>query len=133
MTVGKQPDETGRTGPGEVPPYTVSDDDLDRRRRGLEASLAAHEKARSASGGPGKSGSSGYGQALRLSSEFIAAVVVGAGIGWVLDAWAGTSPWGLVVFLLLGFAACVLNVMRSAGLVAEAGIRSPDKPAGRED
>jgi ATP synthase protein I len=133
VTVGKEPDETGRTGPGEVPPYTVSDDDLDRRRRGLEASLAAHERARPKEGGSKTSGSAGYGQALRLSSEFIAAVVVGAGIGWVLDAWAGTSPWGLIVFLLLGFAAGVLNVMRSAGLMAEAGIRSPDKPGDRQD
>ncbi|TIS88531.1 MAG: ATP F0F1 synthase subunit I, partial [Mesorhizobium sp.] len=34
---------------------------------------------------------------------------------------AGTSPWGLIVFLLLGFGAGVLNVMRSAGVVAEFG------------
>jgi ATP synthase protein I len=44
--------------------------------------------------------------------------VVGAGIGWLIDRWLGISPWGLIVFLLLGFAAGVLNVMRSAGLVS---------------
>ena len=44
--------------------------------------------------------------------------MVGAGIGWLLDRWLGISPWGLIVFLLLGFAAGVLNVMRSAGVVA---------------
>jgi ATP synthase protein I len=44
--------------------------------------------------------------------------VVGAGIGWLIDRWLGVSPWGLIVFLLLGFAAGVLNVMRSAGLIA---------------
>jgi ATP synthase protein I len=44
--------------------------------------------------------------------------VVGAGIGWLLDRWLGISPWGLIVFLLLGFAAGVRNVMRSAGLIA---------------
>jgi ATP synthase protein I len=44
--------------------------------------------------------------------------VVGAGIGWLIDRWVGISPWGLIVFLLLGFAAGVLNVMRSAGLIA---------------
>ncbi|RUV49194.1 ATP F0F1 synthase subunit I, partial [Mesorhizobium sp. M7A.F.Ca.MR.228.00.0.0] len=69
-----------------------------------------------------KAGSvAGYGQALKLSSEFIAGVVVGAGIGWIIDRLAGTSPWGLIVFLLLGFGAGVLNVMRSAGVVAEFG------------
>ncbi len=44
--------------------------------------------------------------------------MVGAGLGWLIDRWLGISPWGLIVFLLLGFAAGVLNVMRSAGLVA---------------
>jgi ATP synthase protein I len=41
--------------------------------------------------------------------------VFGAGIGWLIDRALGISPWGLTAFLLLGFAAGVLNVMRSAG------------------
>jgi len=61
---------------------------------------------------------SGYAKGFRLSSELVAGVVVGAGIGWLIDRWLGVSPWGLIVFLLLGFAAGVLNVMRSAGLIA---------------
>jgi len=56
---------------------------------------------------------------LRLSSELVAGVIVGAAIGWFLDRWLGTSPWGFIVFLLLGFVAGLLNLMRSAGLVAE--------------
>ena len=42
-------------------------------------------------------------------------------IGWAIDRFAGTSPWGLIVFLLMGFGAGVLNVLRSAGVVAEQG------------
>jgi ATP synthase protein I len=61
---------------------------------------------------------SGYARGFRLSSELVAGVVVGAGIGWLIDRWLGISPWGLIVFFLLGFAAGVLNVMRSAGLIA---------------
>jgi len=53
---------------------------------------------------------------LRLSTELVAGVIVGAAIGWFLDRWLGISPWGFIVFLLLGFAAGILNVMRSAGL-----------------
>src|SRR5215831_14524622 len=56
---------------------------------------------------------SSYARGFRLSSEFVAGVIVGAGLGWLIDRW---PPWGLTVFLLLGFAAGVLNVMRSAGV-----------------
>jgi ATP synthase protein I len=64
---------------------------------------------------------SAWARGFRLSSELVAGVVVGAGLGWLLDRWLGTTPWGLMVFLLLGFAAGVLNVMRSAG-VAPGGV-----------
>jgi len=57
----------------------------------------------------------GWGQAVRVSSEFIAGVIVGGGIGWIVDWVFGTLPIGLVVFVLLGFAAGVLNVLRVTG------------------
>jgi ATP synthase protein I len=53
---------------------------------------------------------------LRLSSELVAGVVVGTILGWGLDRLLPTSPWGLIVFMLLGFVAGVINVMRSAGV-----------------
>ncbi|MBZ9674213.1 AtpZ/AtpI family protein [Mesorhizobium sp. ES1-1] len=116
------PDGTGKTGPGKQDHADIRDDDLERRRRDLEASLATRLPDRLEGKDDAKAGSTaGYGQAVKLSSEFIAGVVVGAGIGWVIDRLAGTSPWGLIVFLLLGFGAGVLNVMRSAGVVAEFG------------
>ena len=56
---------------------------------------------------------------LRLSSELVAGVVVGAALGWGFDRLLSTSPWGLIVFLLLGFTAGVINVMRAAGVMAK--------------
>ena len=56
---------------------------------------------------------------FRLSSELVAGVVVGAAIGWGFDRLLSTSPFGLIVFLLLGFVAGVLNVMRTAGVMAK--------------
>jgi ATP synthase protein I len=53
---------------------------------------------------------------FRLSSELVAGVVVGAAIGWGFDRLLSTSPFGLIVFLLLGFTAGVVNVVRSAGV-----------------
>jgi ATP synthase protein I len=52
---------------------------------------------------------------FRLSSELIAGVAVGAVIGWAFDRLLSTSPFGLIVFFLLGFVAGVVNVVRSAG------------------
>lgn len=52
---------------------------------------------------------------FRLSSELIAGVVVGAAIGWGFDRLLSTSPFGFIVFLLLGFVAGVVNVVRTAG------------------
>jgi ATP synthase protein I len=63
---------------------------------------------------------------FRLSTELVAGVLAGAALGWLLDRWLGISPWGLIVFLLLGFAAGVLNVMRAAGVNTGMGPKAPD-------
>jgi ATP synthase protein I len=56
---------------------------------------------------------SGMALGMRLSAELLAGVLVGLGIGWALDRWLGTGPWLLLVFLLLGTAAGILNVIRA--------------------
>jgi ATP synthase protein I len=100
---------------------------LDARLRRLGERLGAiapkpkDVDARPASGPAGSS--SNLARALRLSSEFVAGIVVGGFIGWLLDRLTGWSPWGLIVFLMLGFAAGTLNAMRSAGLIAKQGER----------
>ena len=117
-----RPGETGKTDPERQGGTGGGDEDLERRRRELEASLATRLPERTEGQDEIKArGATGYGQAFKLSSEFIAGIAVGIGVGWLLDSWAGTSPWGLIVFLLLGFGAGILNVLRSAGMVAEFG------------
>jgi ATP synthase protein I len=68
-----------------------------------------------------KSDPSALARGFRLSTELVAGVLVGALIGWALDKWLGISPWGMIVFLLLGFAAGVINVMRAAGVSSGPG------------
>ncbi len=84
---------------------------LDRR---LDAERAARRRQMS---GPSSPTRQNMALALRLAADFIAGVVLGAALGWGVDRWLGTSPWGLIVFLLLGFAAGVLSVLRSAGQI----------------
>ena len=55
-----------------------------------------------------------YSRAFRFASELVAGVAVGGFIGWALDRWLGTAPWLLVLFVALGFAAGMLNIIRLA-------------------
>jgi ATP synthase protein I len=103
--------QDGRTGKAGG---AASDAELARRLDRLSRDLDADRRDRAAAERPSPTGGANYGQAFRLSSEFIAGVVVGAVLGWGLDRVAGTSPWGLIGFLLLGFGAGVLNVVRAA-------------------
>ncbi len=93
-------------------------DSLEERRRRLGDQLASHEANDKPTGAGGAAGSP-YAKAFQLSTEFVAAIFVGVLLGYLLDRFLGTTPWGMIVFLLLGFVAGVLNVMRSAGLVAD--------------
>lgn len=98
--------------------------DLSRRRAALDAKLQARQPPEPKPN-PARSD---LARGLKLSSEFIAGVVVGAMIGWLFDRFLGTSPWGLIVFLMLGFGAGILNVLRETGQVAR-----PEQRIGAED
>ncbi len=57
----------------------------------------------------------GLGQAMRIGTEILAALIVGGGLGWLVDSYLFASrPWGLVAGLILGMIAGVLNAYRSA-------------------
>jgi ATP synthase protein I len=66
--------------------------------------------------GDGAAKASAMALGFRLSSELIAGVAVGALLGWGFDRLLSTSPFGLIAFVLLGFVAGVVNVIRSAGV-----------------
>ena len=54
------------------------------------------------------------GNAFRLGTELVSAVVVGTIIGFILDSWFDTKPWLIIVFFFLGAAAGMLNVIKTA-------------------
>jgi len=62
--------------------------------------------------GQGALPASAWGVGLRAGVEVVSALVVGVGLGLILDRWLGTSPWLFLVFFMLGAAAGVLNVYR---------------------
>ena len=60
------------------------------------------------------SNTNSLGKALKISTELIAAVVVGSTIGFLLDNWFDTKPLLTICFFIMGVAAGILNVFRSA-------------------
>ena len=57
---------------------------------------------------------SNIGQAFKLSTELVAAVLVGTIIGFIIDNWFDTKPWLIIIFFFVGVVAGILNVIRSA-------------------
>jgi ATP synthase protein I len=71
---------------------------------------------------------------FRIGVDVAAALAVGLGIGYLLDAWLGTKPWLLVLFFFLGAGAGVLNVYRAVqGMGYQVGFRPGGAPAERDD
>lgn len=111
-------DPTGRDGEDGGKPGSGDEADLSARLKRLESRLgeaSSRRDTQARAGSRGSSDLSGLGKALRFSAEFIAGIVAGFGVGWAIDNVVGTSPWGMIVGLLLGFAAGMLNIMRAAG------------------
>jgi ATP synthase protein I len=92
---------------------------LDHRLSEIRGSREVGTDQPDAGSGDGAARSSAMARGFQLSSELIAGVVVGAAIGWGIDHLLSTSPWGLIVFVLLGFTAGVVNVVRSAGVAPD--------------
>ena len=57
-----------------------------------------------------KGGGAGFG--FKISTEIIAALVVGVGIGLIVDNYFNTKPIGLIIFFIFGALAGFLNVYR---------------------
>ena len=60
------------------------------------------------------SNAASLGKALKISTELVAAVVVGSTIGYILDSWFDTKPLLIISFFIIGVVAGILNVFRAA-------------------
>ena len=118
-------------------PKRSSLEDLETRLR-----AARSQQDQTARGGSGKgrkvNAQSGIGFAFRVGTDLVAGLVVGVGIGLLLDYWLGTKPWFLILFFLLGAAAGFLNVFRLVrGYGLAAGYKKDDgseeDPEGEKD
>ena len=84
-------------------------------RSGTRSTLLWALAEASRGGDPGvttKDAGPGYAQGNRVISALIGSLVGSALIGWLIDRWFGTSPWGLIVLLVLGIAVAFRQIIR---------------------
>ncbi|WP_189426336.1 AtpZ/AtpI family protein [Devosia pacifica] len=97
----------------------------------LESRIASARRSREAGDNRSSARSSGemtgLARGLRIGSEFVAAILVGAGLGYLIDLGLGSSPWGMLILFAMGFAAGILNVIRA---VTEMNAAAPVAPPG---
>ena len=103
-------------GDGDERPLTQNKppDDLDNFGKRLQSAKDAEENRKVWKKDTDKPPQSALGLAFRVSVELVSALAVGLAIGWGLDELLGTRPWVMLVFLILGGAAGILNVYRMA-------------------
>lgn len=111
--------------------------DISARLDELSSRLAAEKGETSKSGKSSVSyqGASDYSKGYRLASEFVAGVLVGAAVGFGLDKLFHTLPLFLIIFLLAGFGAGILNMSRAANRTPPTPeeLAKMPKPADDED
>lgn len=110
-----------------------SPSDLDDFGRKLKKAQETEESRRLWKSNVNRPPQTALGLAFRVSVELVSAVAVGLAIGWALDEWLDTRPWIMVVFIILGFAAGVMNVYRMAsGMGNTMGYREKEDASGPE-
>ncbi len=86
----------------------------------------ARQKGPADSGETGRrSTASGYGMAIRMSVELVAALGVSVFLGLWIDGELNTAPLFLIIFLIMGMGAGFINVVRAAGSFTRGSLRGP--------
>lgn len=99
----------GELSPEEREAFRKRAGELGKRLDEVQGRRAVESKGKA----DGASGA-GMAQAFRFATELIVGLGVGWFIGNALDGVFGTGPWLMITFLMLGFAASMLNVIRAA-------------------
>ena len=100
-----------RTSDNQFDPNSDAGDEA--RLRALDARLRAaqHEQAAREDRTP-STAAQGYAMGNQVIALLIGGLAGGALIGWLIDRWLGSTPWGLLVLMFLGTAAAFRNIIR---------------------
>jgi ATP synthase protein I len=140
MATERTPPDGGETGgrPGQVSPeeqkaFKARADEIGRRLEAAKGQSSSGGQGRTVSGTESAANASALNAALKVSTELIGGIAVGSGLGWLLDHWLGTWPGFFVAGFLLGSAAGMLNVVRTAGRMKTGPSNPAAGPAVKDD
>ena len=92
----------------------------------LEDRLKAFEQKRARSVTPEQAQALGAG--YRFLASMIGGVLSGIGLGWLLDHYAGTGPWGMIGGMLIGSTVSIFTVVRTAGRMSDEAKKAGPPP-----
>jgi len=98
----------GEISPQDRAAFRQRSEDLGQKLDAIKAKQAEAEQAEI------QARQTAFGQAFRYAAELVVGVGFGGGLGWVLDRQFGTAPWLMILLVILGFAAGLLNLIRAA-------------------
>ena len=101
-------------------------DEMKESLNDLSARVSAAREANEPKPSRGFKEVSTYGIATRLVAELIAGILVGVLFGWYLDQWLDTKPWLMILSIMIGAAAGIMNVMRAAKQLAPSDTHNAD-------
>lgn len=100
----------------------------------LEDRLDAFEAKRAETSAPMMGGIGGMGKGYRMVWEVLSGLLGGAALGWAVDHFAGTAPWGVALGLVIGSAVSVFMAARTASRMgAESLAKNPAQPVPFDD
>ncbi|WP_330167192.1 AtpZ/AtpI family protein [Bartonella grahamii] len=119
MAMGEKPVISRKEAEEKKQEECLHSEDLECRSRNLSVALGRKQALKKQENKNKREKSQGrMADAIKLSSEFLASVIVGVVLGLGFDKLAGSWPWGLVFFLFFGFAAGVVSIFRSVGYIS---------------
>lgn len=102
------------------------DEESQAALRRLQNKLDTFEGERAPKTPTGDSAERSMGDGYRLLGEVIGGVLGGLGLGWLVDRFAHTTPFGLVIGLLLGTAASAYAAVKSADRMGRPAAKKGD-------
>lgn len=81
--------------------------------RKIDAVRAKEDHPTSSAAGAKTGSSAGAGRAMRAGVDMVAALVVGGFLGYWIDVWLGSKPFGMIIMFFLGAGAGFMNIYRS--------------------